>query len=96
MLEIPIWIRNPTSAPQNVKLTVAVPDGWTVKSGADIYSLRHGEVGAAAIEITVPRLAPSETKSKETSEVAVSAELSGQNIDTVKLRVQLRAHALPQ
>jgi hypothetical protein len=44
----------------------------------------------------VPQLPGSETKSKEISEVSVRAESSGQSIGTIKLRVQLRAHALPQ
>ncbi len=96
LLEIPVWLRNPTSAEQNVKLTVTVPAGWTVKSGADLYSLRPDEVGAVTIEIAVPQLSVSETKSKETSEVSVNGESSGQSVGTIKLHVQLRAHALPQ
>jgi hypothetical protein len=96
MLEIPVWLRNPTSAEQIVKLTVTVPADWTVKSGADLYSLRPDEVGAVTIEIAVPQLSVSETKSKETSEVSVNGESSGQSVGTIKLHVQLRAHALPQ
>lgn len=96
MLEIPVWLRNPTSAEQSVKLTVTVPAGWTVKSGANLYSLRPGEAGAATIEIAVPQLSTSETKSKETREVLVNGESSGQSVGAIKLHVQLRAHALPQ
>src|SRR3984957_14141333 len=95
-LEIPIWLRNPTNATREIKLTVAVPDGWTVKNGADTYSIRPGEDDAATIEIAVPQLPASEAKSKEISEVSVRAESRGQNVGTIKLRVQLRSHALPQ
>ena len=96
VLEIPIWLRNPTNVAREIKITATVPSGWTVKNGADTYSVRSGEDGAAAIEIAVPQLPGSETKSKEISEVSVRAESSGQSIGTIKLRVQLRAHALPQ
>src|SRR3984957_5778458 len=96
VLEIPIWLRNSTNATREIKLTTTVPNGWIVKNGADTYSVRPGEDGAATIEIAVPQLAASETKSKEISEVLVNAESSGQNVGTIKLRVQLRAHALPQ
>jgi uncharacterized membrane protein len=96
VLEIPIWLRNSTNATRDIKLTVAVPNGWTVKNGADTYSVRPGEDDPATLEIAVPQLAASETKSKEISDVLVNAESSGQNVGTIKLRVQLRAHALPQ
>jgi len=96
VLEIPIWLQNSTNATRDIKLTVAVPNGWTVKNGADTYSVKPGEDDPATIEIAVPQLAASETKSKEISEVLVNAESSGQNVGTIKLRVQLRAHALPQ
>jgi LmbE family N-acetylglucosaminyl deacetylase len=96
ILEIPIWLHNPTNTAQEIKLTATVPNGWTVKNGADTYSVRPGEDSAATIEIAVPQLPASESKSKEISEVLVSAESSGQNIGTIKLRVQLRARALPQ
>src|SRR6202035_1964036 len=96
VLEIPIWLRNLTNAMRDIKLTAAVPNGWTVKTGADTYSIRPGEDDAATIEIGVPQLPASETKSKEISDVLVSAESGGQNMGTIKLRVQLRAHALPQ
>jgi LmbE family N-acetylglucosaminyl deacetylase len=96
MLDIPIWLRNSTDATREIKLTAAVPNGWTVKNGADTYSIRPGEDGSATIEIAVPQLPASETRSKEISEVSITAESDSQNVGTVKLRVQLRAHALPQ
>jgi uncharacterized membrane protein len=95
-LEIPIWLCNPTNAAQNVKLTVTAPADWTVKNGADPYSLRPGEAGATTIEIALPQLGASDTKSKATGEVTVSSEWSGESVGTIRLRVQLRAHALPQ
>lgn len=96
VLSIPVWLRNPTNATQEIKLTAAVPNGWTVNNGADLYSVRPGEDDAATIEIAVPQLPGSGTKSKDISEVSVTAESKGQDIGTIKLRVQLRSHALPQ
>jgi LmbE family N-acetylglucosaminyl deacetylase len=96
MLEIPVWLNNPTSATQQIKLNVTIPEGWTVSNGADLYAVRPGENDAATIEIAVPQLPASETKSKDINEITVTGESNGQNIGTIKLRVQLRAHALPQ
>src|SRR5580704_12339913 len=31
MLEIPLWLHNPTNTAQEIKLNAAVPNGWTVK-----------------------------------------------------------------
>jgi uncharacterized membrane protein len=95
-LEIPVWLHNPTNTIQEIKLSVTVPKDWTVNNGADLYSVRSGENDAATIEIAVPQLPASETKSKEISEVFVTGESNGQNIGTIKLRAQLRSHALPQ
>jgi uncharacterized membrane protein len=95
-LEIPIWLQNPTNSTQEIKLSVTVPYGWTVNNGAELYSVRPGEVDAAAIEVALPQLPASETKSKEISEVSVTGETKGQNIGAIKLRVELRSHALPQ
>ncbi len=96
VLSIPVWLHNPTNATQGIKLSATVPNGWTVNNGADLYLVRAGEEDAATIEIAVPQLQSSETKSKQTSEVSVTAESKGQNIGAIKLRVQLRSHALPQ
>lgn len=96
MLEIPVWLHNPTNTTQEIKLTATVPNGWTVKNGADTYPVGPGEDSAATIEIAVPQVPANETKSKEISEVLIIGESSGQNIGTIKLRVQLRSRALPQ
>ena len=95
-LEIPVWLTNPTNAAQEIKLNVAAPNGWTVNNGAVPYSVRPGEVDAATIEVAVPQLPASETKSKDVSEIIVTGESKGQNLGAIKLRVELRSHALPQ
>ena len=95
-LEIPIWLQNPTNATQEIKLSVTAPNGWTVNNGADLYSVRPGENDAATIEIAVPQLPASETKSKDIMEITVTGESMGRNIGAIKLRVELRSHALPQ
>jgi LmbE family N-acetylglucosaminyl deacetylase len=95
-VEIPVWLDNPTNGAQEIKLSVSVPNGWTVNNGEDLYSVRPGEVDAATIEIAVPQLPASETKSKDINEITVTGESKGQNIGAIKLRVELRSHALPQ
>jgi LmbE family N-acetylglucosaminyl deacetylase len=96
-LQVPLWLRNATSAAQEVTLTASAPQGWSVGSGAGRYAIPAGHVAALRIEITVPGLAPSGSPPKEASEITVQAEeAGGKMIGTIRLRVALRKRALPQ
>ena len=92
-LVIPLWVRNQTAAAQEITLSVDLPAGWTVQSGAGKFSIGAKQTAAARVEVSLP----AETgKKNELLEVAVRAESDGKSIGVVKLRVELRKRALPQ
>jgi LmbE family N-acetylglucosaminyl deacetylase len=97
-LVIPLWLRNRTASAQDITLTVDLPDGWKVESGAGKFQIAAKQVSAARIEITLPALADSNANAKkqDVQEVTVRGESNGKPVGTVKLRVELRKKALPQ
>jgi hypothetical protein len=95
-LVIPLWLRNQTAASRELMLTVDLPAGWKVQTGAGKVMVGAKQVAAARVEINLPSLADAATKKQEPQEVTVRADSNGQNIGTVKLRVALRKRTLPQ
>jgi len=95
-LVIPVLIRNPTSAMQEITLSVEAPDKWTVQSGAGKVSVASKQAAATRIEVGLPELGDKNAKKEEAREVVVRAESRGQSVGIVRLRVELRKRALPQ
>ena len=94
-LVIPLWVRNPTSAAQEITLAADLPAGWTVQSGAGKFSIGAKQTAATRVEVILPAAADA-AKRNELMEIIVRAESSGKAIGEVKLRVELRKRALPQ
>jgi len=95
-LVIPLWIRNQTPASREITLSVELPLGWTVQSGAGKVAAAAKQVAAARLEIGLPVLGDAAPKKQDPQEITVRAESNGQSIGIVKLRIQLRKRALPQ
>lgn len=95
-LVVPIWIRNRTAKLQEITLSVTLPPGWTVDSGAGKFTVGAQQTAAARVEIILPHLAEDAAKKPESQEVTVRAEANGQTIGEAKLRVELRKRTLPQ
>jgi LmbE family N-acetylglucosaminyl deacetylase len=95
-LVIPLWIRNQTPASREITLSVELPAGWTVQSGAGKVAAAAKQVAAARLEIGLPMLGSAASKKHDAQEIAVRAESNGQSVGIVKLRVELRKRALPQ
>jgi LmbE family N-acetylglucosaminyl deacetylase len=93
-LVIPLWVRNQTTAPQEITLSAEVPSGWTVQSGDGKFSIGARQTAAARIEVGLP--ASTDDAKNEPHEITVHAKSGGRSIGDVKLRVELRKHALPQ
>lgn len=93
---IPLWLRNQTGATKEIILTVKLPSGWTVQSGAGNYTVPAKQVVAARVEINFPGLAENESKKSTNEEVSVRAESGGQTIGVATVRVERRKKALPQ
>jgi LmbE family N-acetylglucosaminyl deacetylase len=95
-LVIPLWLRNPTSTPRELALSVDVPTGWTLQSGAGKFALAANEIAGARVQIGLPALEESAKSKQAPQEVTVRAESNGQSVGVVKLHVELRKTALPQ
>jgi len=95
-LVIPLLIRNPTSAVQEITLSAEMPNKWTVQSGAGKFSVAANQVETTRIEVSLPELDDKDTKKQEPREVVVRAESRGQTVGAASLRIQLRRRALPQ
>jgi LmbE family N-acetylglucosaminyl deacetylase len=95
-LDIPILLSNSTKGVRDIVLSAAVPGGWSVQSGAARYTIGPGETVAIRIQIALPQTAASDPPSKETQDVSINAESDGKPLNSIRLRVQLRQHALPQ
>ncbi len=95
MLVIPLWIRNNTSAIQEIDLAADLPAGWTLQSGAGKFSISGKHTAAARVEVNLP-LSTDGAKKNELQEITVRAESRGKSVGVVKLRIELRKRALPQ
>src|SRR6266404_5944005 len=93
---IPLWVRNRTGKAQEISLTVSLPTGWTLQSGAGKFTVAAKQLAAARIEVMLPTVPETETKKPEPQEISVHANSNGQSIGEIKLRVELRKRALPQ
>ncbi|HEY2109900.1 MAG TPA: hypothetical protein VGH17_08360 [Candidatus Acidoferrales bacterium] len=95
-LVIPLWLRNETSAAQEVTLAVDLPAGWKVESGDGKFLVAAKQVAAPRVEISLPPLSDGKTTKQDTQEVTVHGSVDGKSIGIVKLRVELRKRALPE
>jgi len=50
---IPLWVRNRTGKAQEISLTVSLPTGWTLQSGAGKFTVAAKQLAAARIEVNV-------------------------------------------
>jgi hypothetical protein len=95
-LVIPLWLRNQTSTQREVTLSVDLPAGWTLQSGAGKFALAANEIAGARVQVGLPALEESAKNRQAPQEVTVRAESNGQSAGIVKLHVELRKSALPQ
>jgi LmbE family N-acetylglucosaminyl deacetylase len=95
-LVLPLWLRNQTGIAQEITLTATLPTGWSAESGAGKFLVPGRQVAAGRMEVNLPPLAEDGTKKSHPQELTVRAEVNGQTIGEVKLRVELRKRALPQ
>jgi LmbE family N-acetylglucosaminyl deacetylase len=95
-LIIPLWLRNETASAQDVTLSVDLPSGWKVQSGAGKFKIAPKQVAGARIEIELPAMNVADAKKQDAQEVVVRGEANGQPIGTAKLHVELRKKALPE
>jgi LmbE family N-acetylglucosaminyl deacetylase len=95
ILVVPLWLRNQSDAPREVRLSVDLPSGWKMQSGEGKFQVAAKHVAAVRIEIALPPLSDT-TKANQLQDVTVRADSDGKSIGEAKLRVELRKTALPQ
>lgn len=85
MLSVPLLIRNDTGAAVTVKISPALPPGWTDRSTYERYTVAAGET----YPLRVDALAPPEGKDAW-QELVWTAEAQGQPAGAVRMRVLLK------
>jgi LmbE family N-acetylglucosaminyl deacetylase len=93
-LVIPLWLRNQSSAAQEISLHLNLPSGWTVESGEGKFTVAAKQTAAARIEVKLPLTG--EGSKAEPQEISVHAQSTGRDVGDVKLHVELRKRALPE
>jgi LmbE family N-acetylglucosaminyl deacetylase len=95
-LVVPIVVLHDGSKALPMKFTVKVPEGWKVTHGSGQYLLPAEESTSLPVQIETPSLSREELNKAVPQEVTVNAEVEGKPAGEVKLRVLLRANALPE
>jgi LmbE family N-acetylglucosaminyl deacetylase len=95
-LVVPLVALHDPSKPVIVNLTAKVPERWKATGGVGKLQLPAEELTSFPVHIETPSLSATELKKQAAQEVRVSAEVDGRPIGEVRLKVVLRAIALPQ
>jgi LmbE family N-acetylglucosaminyl deacetylase len=95
-LTVPIVVTHAADKNAEVIVTVNVPSGWTVMNGAGRLRLPAENKTAFNVEIATPEMGKEELKSAPPVEIVVGVSAAGSSPSEVRLRVLLKASALPQ
>jgi len=93
---IPLLVAHGSEKALKLQLKVEAPKGWKVTSGEGEIALPAEATSEMRVEIETPKLTESELKASGAQEIVVHALADGAPAGDIKLRVQLRAHGLPQ
>jgi len=89
-LQIPLVVRNSSTTPQTIVVSVTAPPTWTVQDFTASISLAAGESSPVLVQVTTP------IADTNAADVKCLAESNHQTIGEVELHVKLRAGGLPQ
>jgi LmbE family N-acetylglucosaminyl deacetylase len=93
-LTVPLVVTH--SPNQEVEVTVTAPDGWHVTNGAGGLQLPAENKTALNVEIVTPEISKEALKGSQPVEIVVGVSAGGASQSKVRLRVLLKASALPQ
>jgi len=93
-LSVPLVVSH--SPNQEVEVTVTAPNGWHVTNGAGRLRLPAENKTALNVEIVPPGTGKEELKGLQPVEIVVGVGAEGASPSKVRLRVLLKASALPQ
>jgi LmbE family N-acetylglucosaminyl deacetylase len=94
ILNVPLVVTH--SPNEAVDVTVTAPNGWKVMSGAGRLLLPAEYKTAVSIEVATPEVAKEELKNAQPAEIVIRVSGGGTPGNQVRLRVLLKASALPQ
>jgi LmbE family N-acetylglucosaminyl deacetylase len=94
MLSVPLVVTH--SPNQEVEVTVTVPNEWHVTNGAGRVQLPAENKTALDVEIVTPGISKEELKGSQPVEIVVGVSAGETSPSKVRLRVLLKASALPQ
>ena len=93
---IPLLVAHGNGKALKLQLKVEAPKGWKVTGGEGEIALPAEATTELRVEIETPKLTASELKTTGVQAIVVHALADGAPAGDIKLRVQLRAHGLPQ
>jgi LmbE family N-acetylglucosaminyl deacetylase len=96
-LVIPIWLHNGSAEAKEFALSADLPAGWTTQTNPAKFAVGARQTGAVRLEINLPAWTePAAGQRPQPQEIRVHAQVAGQNVGEIKLRVELRKRALPE
>jgi LmbE family N-acetylglucosaminyl deacetylase len=96
VLDLPIIVTHTADKNVEVNVTVNVPGGWKVTSGGGRLRLPRERATALNVEIATPETKKEELKTAQPVQVVVTVSGEDAARGEVRLRVRLKASALPQ
>ena len=93
---IPLWLHNQTAESKEFTIIAKLPPNWTLQTDALKFVVGAKQTGATRLEINLPALSDPAPKNPVPAEISVHAEVHGQSVGDVKIRVELRKKALPE
>src|ERR1043166_6209907 len=95
-LSVPIVIAHSPETGDEVNVNVSLPAGWKVLNGTGRLRLPAESRTALKVEISTPEMSKEELKGAQPVEVVVGVSGDGSSKSQVRLRVLVKASALPQ
>ena len=96
IVSVPVVITRKPGGPREVTIKVNAPSGWNVISGADKCLLPDDEITHLRVEVQSPTIPEKDLKGRQADSIVVSGSDGGMSVGEAKLKVLLRASALPQ
>jgi LmbE family N-acetylglucosaminyl deacetylase len=93
---IPLVVTRKPGAAREITVKAAVPSGWKVISGEGKFLLPDEEINYLRVEVQSPQIADNELKGRQPDSIVASGMVGSESVGEARLKVLLRASALPQ
>ena len=96
VVAVPLIVTRKPGAIREITVNVMLPNGWKVLSGAGKYLLPDEEITYMRVEVQSPEIPEKELKGRQPDSIVVSGMVGSESVGEARLKVLLRASALPQ